>query len=137
MSSRGSEHAADTPIRLDKWLWAARMFKTRALATTAVHGGKVHVNGARVKPAHPIRISDIVAIQRGSDELTLVVQAVSTHRGPATIAATLYDETTESRAARTRRAVDRAAFAQTPHSQGRPSKKDRRALTRFNRSTHF
>jgi ribosome-associated heat shock protein Hsp15 len=109
------------------------MFKTRPLAATAVHGGKVHVNGARVKPAHPVRIGDIVAIQRGGDELTILIRAVSTRRGPATIAATLYDETAESRAARTRRAVERAAFAQTPHSRGRPSKKDRRALTRFNR----
>jgi ribosome-associated heat shock protein Hsp15 len=131
MSSQGLENAADAPVRLDKWLWAARLFKSRALAAAAIQGGKVHLNGARVKPAHSVRPADIVTIRRGDAELTLQVRALATRRGPARTAATLYEETPESQAARISRAAMRAQAAHSPRPDTRPSKKDRRALTRL------
>jgi ribosome-associated heat shock protein Hsp15 len=136
MSSQAPENAprnsTHTSVRLDKWLWAARIFKTRAVATTAVAGGKVHLNATRVKPAHPVRPGDTLTIQRGDDELTIFVQALSIQRGPAPVAAMLYEETEESRATRAQRATARAALPMhSPHPDTRPTKKQRRALTRF------
>ena len=139
MSSERSENAAlTTSMRLDKWLWSARIFKTRALATAAVAGGKVHLNDARVKPAHSVRSGDTLTIQRGDDELTIRVQALATKRGPAHIAALLYDETDESRTARAERTATRAALAMhSPHPDARPTKKQRRALTRLTHQRSF
>jgi ribosome-associated heat shock protein Hsp15 len=119
-------------LRLDKWLWAARIFKTRAVAATAVAGGKVHLNAARVKPAHPVRPGDTLTIQRGDDELTIRVQALALKRGSAPVAAMLYEETEESRATRAQRATARSTLPMhSPHPDTRPTKKQRRALTRF------
>src|SRR5690349_13592162 len=87
-------------FRIDKWLWAARLFKTRALAATAVDGGKVHLNGARTKPAKHVKVGDTLDVQRGDDELTLRVLGLSTRRGSAPVATLLYEETPESQAAR-------------------------------------
>jgi ribosome-associated heat shock protein Hsp15 len=137
MSSQGTANATSESVRLDKWLWAARIFKTRALAGAAVSGGKVHLNGARVKPAHPIRPRDTLVIQRGDDELTIEVQALSIRRGPAPIAATLYEETAESRTTRAERAAARTTAPHFPHPKSRPTKKQRRALTHLTHKQRF
>ncbi len=119
-------------IRLDKWLWAARFFKTRSLAIEAVSGGKVHLNGARTKPAREIDIGDQLTIRRGSYECTVVVRALSLRRGPASAATLLYDETEESKRNREEAVSEiRAQEWRSPHTKGHPSKKDRRDLARF------
>jgi len=130
MSSNSDAEA----FRIDKWLWAARLFKTRALATIAVAGGKVHLNGARTKPAKHVKVGDTLSVRRGDDELILSVLALSARRGPASIAATLYEETSESRSARAERAAQRALMPAAPRADTRPSKRDRRALTRLTRT---
>ena len=115
--------------RLDKWLWAARFFKTRTLAAEAIDGGKVHLNGERVKRSRAVKISDEVRIRIGPYEHRVIVRSVSDRRGPATVAATLFEELEESRAAREalleRRRMEIAAGADDP---GRPSKRDRRQI---------
>ena len=88
---------AESRVRLDKWLWAARFFKTRSLAAEAVAGGKVHVGGQRSKPAHAVRIGEMLRIQRGPDEYLITVKALSDRRGPAREAILLYEEAAESR----------------------------------------
>ncbi len=119
-------------IRLDKWLWAARFFKTRSLAIEAVSGGKVHLNGARTKPAREIDIGDKLTIRRGPYEWTVVVRALSLQRGPASAATLLYDETEESKRNREEAVSEiRAQEWRFPHTKGRPSKKNRRDLARF------
>src|SRR3982751_5046688 len=94
-------------VRIDKWLWAARFYKTRSLATEAVVGGHVQLNGARVKPAKDVRAGDKLELRIGAQQWSLVVTAVSDKRGPATVARTLYEETPESAAARGAEAVPR------------------------------
>ena len=119
-------------IRLDKWLWASRFFKTRALATDAVTGGKVHVDGRRVKPAHTMRVGETLRIQRGPEEYTVVVKALSGRRGPATQAILLYEETPESRQQREQqREQRRLQTPAVPQSAARPTKQDRRRIIRF------
>ncbi|MHB8423818.1 MAG: RNA-binding S4 domain-containing protein [Gammaproteobacteria bacterium] len=124
--------AQTAAVRLDKWLWSARFFKTRSLAIQAVAGGKVHVNGARVKPAHEVRIGDRLDITRGAERYGIVVRAVSSKRGPASAAQELYEETVASQETRARHAELRklAAFA-TPAPAKRPDKKSRRLIHRF------
>ncbi|HEY5087582.1 MAG TPA: S4 domain-containing protein [Gemmatimonadaceae bacterium] len=115
--------------RLDKWLWAARFFKTRALAAEAIDGGKVHLNAERVKRSKGVKVGDEVRIRLGPYEHRVIVQSVSDRRGSAPVAATLYEELAESRAAREllieRRRMELAAGAADP---GRPSKRDRRQI---------
>lgn len=111
--------------RIDKWLWAARFFKTRSAATDAVAGGHVHVGGARVKPSRELRIGETVEITRGRIRHTVVVAELGERRGPASVAATLYDETPESVAAREQQALERRA---APRPIGRPTQVDRRRL---------
>lgn len=115
--------------RLDKWLWAARFFKTRALAAEAIDGGKVHLNGERVKRSKGVKIGDEVRLRLGPYEHRVIVKSVADRRGPATVAATLYDELAESRATRDalleQRRMEVAAGAEDP---GRPSKRDRRQI---------
>jgi ribosome-associated heat shock protein Hsp15 len=120
-------------VRLDKWLWAARFFKTRSQATEAVDGGKVEVNGARVKPAKDVKVGDELRIRLGPYEHIVVVRALGDKRGSATIAHTLYDETPESIAAREKlRESHRMAPAMFVYEEkGRPTKKDRREISRF------
>jgi ribosome-associated heat shock protein Hsp15 len=119
-------------IRIDKWLWAARFFKTRSLAAEAVAGGKVDVNGSRPKPSRIIRIGDQLNVRRGVYEWTVIVKAVARNRGPASEAQFLYEETEGS--ARKRETVSARLKLERPPEfdlPGRPSKKDRRAIQRF------
>lgn len=119
--------AGEQPVRIDKWLWAARLFKTRALAAEAVKGGRVQVDGQRVKPSKDLRPGDELEVTLGQTRLTLVVRALSARRGPASEAALLYDETPDSRAARERAAAERRlAAAPQPEQGARPTKRDRR-----------
>ena len=123
-----------TPIRLDRWLWAARFFKTRSLAAEAVSGGKVHLNGARVKAAKPVRVGDTLSIRQGSYERTVIVLGLSAQRRPAREAALLYEETEASRAERVRLGAElRATTVHPGHSHGRPSKKGRRDIAKLTR----
>lgn len=120
-------------VRIDKWLWAARFYKTRSQATDAVEGGKVEVNGARVKPAKEVKVGDELRIRLGPYEHLVVVRALSDRRGPASVAQTLYEETPESIATREKLREDhRLAPAMFVYEEkGRPTKKDRRALADF------
>jgi ribosome-associated heat shock protein Hsp15 len=117
------------PVRIDKWLWAARFFKTRGLATEAVLGGRVHVNGERVKPSKPVRAGDTVEVTIGTVRQAVAVIEVAERRGPASLAATMYAETPESRAAREQHALERR-LARPPGADlgGRPTKQARRRL---------
>lgn len=127
-----NEQDADSEIRLDKWLWAARFFKTRSLAADAVGGGKVEVNGDRAKPSRIVRTGDRLTIRRGPYEWKITVKDVSRLRGPAPLARQLYEETIES--IRKREAViAQLKLERSPEFEipGRPSKKDRRAIARF------
>ncbi len=123
---------ADDQVRLDKWLWAARFFKTRSLAAEAVNGGKVHVNNARAKPAHGVKIGATLSIRRGSDEYVVRVRDLSKQRGPASQAIQLYEETPESIQKRESLAALRKLESQgLPRPTQRPTKKDRRRIVRF------
>lgn len=117
-------------VRLDKWLWAARFFRTRAKAKDAIDGGKVHVNGQRGKAGKELVIGDRLRISRGYDEEEVVVSDLSDKRGSATIAQQLYDETADSIARRELHAEQRRAAGQQI-TRGRPSKRDRRLIHRF------
>jgi ribosome-associated heat shock protein Hsp15 len=122
----------DEGVRLDKWLWAARFFKTRSLATEAVNGGKVELNGLRPKPAKEVRIGDRLRVRLGPYVHELAVKALGERRGPASAAAALYEETPDSIAARERlREQHRMAPAVQYEEGGRPTKKDRRTLSAF------
>lgn len=124
----------EATVRVDRWLWAARFFKTRALAQQAVAGGKVHVNGQRAKPSRGVRPGDALEIRKGSQRLQVTVRAVSDRRGPASEASTLYEEWPESRTRREQLATHRRlAPAPGYDNKGRPTKKDRRALERWRR----
>ena len=121
-------------VRIDKWLWAARFFKTRGLATEAVAGGRVHLNGARVKPARDVRAGDTVELNVGDVKWTVVVTAVADKRGPASAAAALYAETPESAARRERHTADRRLARPLGADLGeRPTKQARRLLDALRR----
>jgi len=126
--SQGSDR-----VRVDKWLWAARFYKTRSLATEAVTGGKVAVNGESAKPSKTVKPGDEIRIRLGPYEHILIVRGLAERRGPASVAQALYDETPESRDARQRLAAQLAAAPATfvYEEKGRPTKKDRRDLSRF------
>lgn len=119
-------------VRLDKWLWAARFFKTRALAARACGLGRIHSNGQPVKPSRDVHIGDMLQITNDSGDFEVEVLLVSEVRGPASVAQTLYRETEASREQRLRVAAERKAmreFEQLP--AGRPSKRDRRRIIQF------
>lgn len=122
----------DERVRLDKWLWAARFFKHRSLATEAVDGGKIQLNGIRVKPAKDVKTGDRVDIQIADSRYTVIVRGIAEKRGSATIAQGLYEETPESIAAREAGHEERR-LAATPGADlhGRPTKRDRRQIGRF------
>jgi ribosome-associated heat shock protein Hsp15 len=121
-------------VRIDKWLWAARFFKTRSLAATAVLGGRVHVNGERVKPSKLIRAEDTLEISKGTERWTVTVEQLAERRGSATAAQALYAETEDSRAAREQHALERR-FARALGSDlgARPTKQARRRLDELRR----
>jgi len=125
-----SDHADDR-TRIDKWLWAARFFKTRSLATQAVEGGKVLLNGERVKPAKGLRVGDELRIRTPVFEYTVHVGALSDKRGSASVAALLFTETPESIAKRDAARANRQPRDPSTFIRGRPTKRDRRQLERF------
>ena len=119
-------------VRLDKWLWAARFFKTRGLARDAIDGGKIRIDGVKAKPSKSVTPGQTMVLSRGQTEMTIVVLAVREDRRPAAEAALLYQETEASRSKREAeqdlRRYERAGFQPTDH---RPNKRERRQLTRF------
>lgn len=120
-------------VRLDKWLWAARFFKTRSIAADAVGGGKVQLNGERAKPAKQVKLGDRLVVRNGEYEWTITVVALSERRGPATVAQGLYEEDEQSRLAREEKSAQLKALrrAMPESGRGRPSKRDRRKIIRF------
>lgn len=116
--------------RIDKWLWAARFFKTRALAVEQLDNNRVQINGLDAKPSREVKPGDEVRLRQGRDERTVIVRALSSVRGPAPVAQLLYEETAASSAARAEAAVTRRLAPEPAHTitQGRPTKRDRRAL---------
>jgi ribosome-associated heat shock protein Hsp15 len=122
-------------VRIDRWLWAARFFKTRSAATDAVAGGRVHVGGERVKPAKEVRVGDRLVVTVGGDRRTVVVLGLAEKRGPASAAAALYEETPESIELRERRAAERRLARPLGADLGaRPTKQDRRRLEALRRA---
>jgi len=118
-------------VRIDKWLWAARFFKTRSMATDAVDSGKIRLNGDRVKPARGVKPGDLVAVDNGSTEWEVVVRELSDVRRAANFAQALYEETAESVEKRARAAEDRRYFREPgADMKGRPTKRDRRLISR-------
>jgi ribosome-associated heat shock protein Hsp15 len=128
------ETPEDSSQRLDKWLWAARFYKTRGLAVEAINGGKVHLNKTRVKPSRTIRPDDELTISKPPYEHVVMVLGLSKQRGPATAAQQLYQETENSI---TKREVLRQQLKDQPlgfrHDKGRPNKRDRRHIIKFTR----
>lgn len=119
-------------VRLDKWLWAARFFKTRSQASAAVKGGHVHADGQRAKPSAAVSVGDCLEIVKGSTTFVVRVAGLSDKRGPARVAQTLYEETADSIARRQADAEARRLTRMgTPQSARRPDKKQRRQLRRF------
>lgn len=119
-------------VRLDKWLWAARFFKTRGLATEAVGGGHVHLNGNRVKPSRHLVPGDRLTIRKGGYTFEVTVLKLAAQRGPAEQAAALYEESEASRQAREELAAEqRLARSTAPRPEGRPDKRQRRHIVRF------
>jgi ribosome-associated heat shock protein Hsp15 len=128
-SSRCDDAVVSEHVRIDRWLWAARFYKTRGLATDAVLGGRVHVNGARVKPAKDVRVGDTLEVTVADVRREVVVRQVADKRGPAPVAAMLYEETAESVARRERLAAERRLARPLGADLGaRPTKRDRRRL---------
>lgn len=119
-------------VRIDKWLWAARFFKTRGLATDAVDGGKVKLNGQRVKPAKEVRVGDTLEVHIGEYVWELAVRALADRRGSAEVARTLYEESAASQARRQAQSAERKLQVEPAAAlHGRPTKRDRRAMRRF------
>ncbi len=119
----------DNNVRIDKWLWAARFFKTRSLATDAIDRGRVRIDGEPIKPARNVKINDKIVIDNGSDRWEVIVAAISGTRGPAPVARTLYFETDESISKRENDKTARRLFPEPSMDiKGRPTKRDRRAI---------
>ena len=128
---------SDIRVRIDKWLWATRFYKTRSLATEAVDGGKVQVDGERVKPAKLLKPGDVLSIRNGPYAWDITVIALSERRGPAAEAAKLYSESDASRKTREDKiAMIKSERQSNPFPGGRPTKKQRRQIIRFIRDDH-
>ncbi|WP_089723737.1 RNA-binding S4 domain-containing protein [Candidatus Thiosymbion oneisti] len=124
----------DADLRLDKWLWAARFFKTRRQAVEAINGGKVQINGQRTKPGKAIQAGTHLVIHKGSLQWDLVVKGISRQRRPASEAALLYEESEASRLRRQAQVRERReSGAAAPGARGRPNKRERRLIQRFTR----
>ena len=127
----GNDMTDNDNVRIDKWLWAARFFKTRSLAADAVDRGRVRIGGEPVKPARSVKVDDKILIDNGSNRWEVVVQGLSDKRGPAPVAQALYRETEESIVRRENDQEARRLFPEPGSTiKGRPTKRDRRALTR-------
>lgn len=125
----------DNRVRIDKWLWAARFFKTRMLANESVIGGKVRLDGQRIKPSRAVKINDCYQIRRGSEVIEVIVDELSDRRGSAVDASAFYHETESSRVKRELEKEKRKLAAlQKPHSSKRPDKKQRRKIRQFKES---
>lgn len=118
-------------LRIDKWLWAARFFKTRSLASDAVNGGKVHLNGDRVKAAKAVKVGDVLRIRRGEETWTLTVVVLFEKRRQASLAQTMYEEQADSVTQREDNAANRKALSASRVVSHRPSKKERRHIIKF------
>jgi ribosome-associated heat shock protein Hsp15 len=129
------ETLSESRVRLDKWLWAARFFKTRSLAVEALLAGRVDVNGAPAKPSREVHVGDTVCVRRPPSACTIVVRALSHVRGPAPVAQALYDETPESLAARAQAQQARADGVEPGLSrrEGRPTGRERRQMAQWQR----
>ena len=127
--------ASGAKVRLDKWLWAARFFKTRSLSADEIGKGRVQVNGQAAKASREVRVGDLIALRQGHVARTVLVTAASEQRGPASVAQTMYAETAESIAAREKQALERRMNTEPSLAieQGRPTKRDRRQLVDWNR----
>ena len=133
MDKRNSKDKS-SKVRLDKWLWAARFYKTRAIAKQAIDGGKVHCDGARVKPGKEISEGLRISLRQGFDEKTVIVKALSEQRRGAVEAQLLYEETPESIKQRQLKMEQRKAIPKHLQTEGRPSKRDRRLIHQFKNS---
>ncbi|MDA3134463.1 ribosome-associated heat shock protein Hsp15 [Atlantibacter subterranea] len=123
---------APSEVRLDKWLWAARFYKTRALAREMIEGGKVHYNGQRTRPSKNVELNAEIILRQGNDQRTVIVKAITDQRRPASEAVLLYEETAQSVENREKLALARKMNALTmPHPERRPDKKERRDLIKF------
>lgn len=119
-------------VRLDKWLWAARFYKTRSIACDAVKGGKVSVNGLRTKPGHGLLVGDELSVRQGHEQKIIIVHALADHRGPASVAQQLYEETPESQQRREKeKQLRQLSASQRPRGEGRPTKRARRQIHKF------
>lgn len=134
MARRKSEPAPDTTVRLDKWLWGARFYKTRSLAVEAINGGKVHLNRQRVKPSRTIKADDTLTISKPPYEYTIIILDLNMQRRPAAETQLRYSESEESIAQREKLRLE---IKNQPlgfrHDQGKPNKRDRRHIIKFNR----
>ena len=129
-----NKQASDKKVRIDKWLWAARFYKTRGLATEAINGGKIHLNNSRVKPSRTVNIGDMISISKGPYKTVVEILDISDKRGPASIASQLYQETEESalqREATRAQLKQQNALVPDYQGKGRPTKRDRRHIIRF------
>jgi ribosome-associated heat shock protein Hsp15 len=130
-----SSKAAEHKVRLDKWLWAARFFKTRSLSADEIGRGRVQVNGQAAKASREVRVGDRIELKQGHVARTVVVRAADDHRGSATVAGEMFEETAESIELRSKQALERRMNAEPSLAieQGRPTKRDRRQLADWNR----
>ncbi|MEL6116080.1 ribosome-associated heat shock protein Hsp15 [Photobacterium sp. SP02] len=133
--SRQSSESDTTEVRLDKWLWAARFYKTRSIARNMIDGGKVHYNGQRSKPSKLVELGAEIKLREGNEERTVTVLKVSGTRRGAPEAQTLYQETAASLTQREQQAQMRKLNSHNPHPDKRPDKKQRRDILKF-KSTH-
>lgn len=134
MSKKNTLKQEPSSVRIDKWLWAARFFKTRSLSKQAVEGGKVQYQGNRVKASKEISLGSFIVVRRGEEELTVQVNGLSEKRGPAKVAQTLYQETEQSLLARTNiSALKQAQRISDPSPDNKPTKKDRRKIMQLNK----
>ena len=131
---KGSEQTHEKSVRIDKWLWAARFFKTRSLAKQAIEGGKVHVNGQRAKPSRDIQVGMTLIVRQGWDDKEIIVQDITDKRRGAPDAVKLYEETQESINKRLTNAQQRKAMgAATINTEGKPTSKQRRKINELKR----
>ncbi|PCJ17526.1 MAG: hypothetical protein COB04_08725 [Gammaproteobacteria bacterium] len=134
MSKHSNKTSSSNGVRIDKWLWAARFYKTRSLAKQAVEGGKVHYQGSRVKASKEISPGQFITLRRAEEELTIEVLTLSEKRGPAKVAQGLYQETEQSLNTRTQvSALKKAQRLSNPSPSNKPTKKNRRKIIQFNK----